>query len=60
MGCEASNLVSESLGLNDSNIIDDSLVGVEVICQLLVVLFDDESGRSLDRLSFHTAHFSIK
>jgi len=28
-----SNLISHSLGLDDSNIIDDSLVGVEVLGQ---------------------------
>eukprot|EP00351_Strombidinopsis_sp_SopsisLIS2011_P005191 CAMPEP_0116871824 /NCGR_PEP_ID=MMETSP0463-20121206/2327_1 /TAXON_ID=181622 /ORGANISM="Strombidinopsis sp, Strain SopsisLIS2011" /LENGTH=171 /DNA_ID=CAMNT_0004510937 /DNA_START=43 /DNA_END=559 /DNA_ORIENTATION=- len=47
---ETSNLVSESLGLNDSNVINDTLVGVEVNGELTVVLLDDGSGGSLNSL----------
>ena len=47
---ETSNLVSESLGLNDSNVINDTLVGVEVNGELTVVLLNDGSGGSLNSL----------
>ena len=51
MGGETGDLVSESLGLNDGAVIDDSFVGVEVVGELTVVLLDDSSGGSLDSLS---------
>ena len=47
---ETSNLVSESLGLDDSNIINDTLVGMEVNGELTVVLLNDGSGGSLNSL----------
>merc|ERR1719223_1310703 len=40
---ETSNLVSHSLGLNNGDIVDDSLVEVEVLGKLSVVLLDDGS-----------------
>ena len=66
-----SNLVSHSLGLNDSNIIKDSLVEVEVLGQsdrrlaanngylLSVVLLDDGSGGSLHGLGSYSTHFGM-
>ena len=51
MGGETGDLVSESLGLNDGAVIDDSFVGVEVVGEFTVVLLDDSSGGSLDSLS---------
>ena len=47
---KTSNLVSESLGLNDSNVINDTLVGMEVNGELTVVLLNDGSGGSLNSL----------
>jgi len=40
MGGKAGNLVSKSLGLDDCNVVDDSLVHMEVLGQLAVVLFN--------------------
>ena len=47
---KTSNLVSESLGLDDSNVINDTLVGMEVNGELTVVLLNDGSGGSLNSL----------
>ena len=55
VGGETSNLVSESLGLNLSDVIDDTFVGVEVVGQFSVVLLDDGPGGSLDSLGSYTA-----
>lgn len=51
-----SNLVSHSLGLDDSDIIDDSLVDVEILGKFSVVLLDDGSGGSLDGLGSYSTH----
>ena len=56
MGGETSNLVSHLLGLDDSDIVDDTLVVVEVLGQLSVVLLDDSSGSSLDGLGSNSTH----
>merc|ERR1719498_1856654 len=53
---ETSNLVSHSLGLNDSDVINDSLVEVEILGQFSVVLLDDGSGGSLDSLGSNSTH----
>ena len=45
-----SNLISESLRLDDRDVIDDSLVGVEISCEFSVVSLDDGLGRSLNSL----------
>jgi hypothetical protein len=45
-----SNLVSEFLGLDDRDVINDSLVRVEVSSELAVVSLDDSLGRSLNSL----------
>jgi len=55
-----SNLVSHSLGLDDGDIIDDSLVDVEILGQFTVVLLDDSSGGSLDGLGSYSTHFLEK
>jgi len=52
-----SNLVSHSLGLDDGDIINDSLVDVEILGQFSVVLLDDSSGGSLDGLGSDSTHF---
>ena len=68
-----SNLVSHSLGLDDGDIINDSLVEVEILGQsikvkwisglgfgvnlLSVVLLNDGSGSSLDSLGSNSTHF---
>ena len=51
MGGETGDLVSESLGLDDSAVINDSFVGVEIVGEFTVVFLDDSSGGSLDSLS---------
>ena len=55
-----SNLVSHSLGLDDGDIINDSLVDVEILGQFSVVLLDDSSGGSLDGLGSYSTHFLEK
>lgn len=55
-----SNLVSHSLGLDDSDIIDDSLVDVEILGKFTVVLLNDSSGGSLDGLGSDSSHFKTK
>lgn len=51
VGGVTSNLVSESLGLDLSNLGGQSLVGLEVQGQLWVVSLDQHLGGSLDCLS---------
>lgn len=51
MGGVTSNLVSESLGLDLSNLGGQSLVGLEVQGQLRVVSLDQNLRGSLDSLS---------
>jgi len=52
-----SNLVSHSLGLDNGDVIDDSLVDVEILGKFSVVLLDDSSGGSLDGLGSDSTHF---
>ena len=73
-GCNlllTSNLVSHSLGLNNGDVINDSLVEVEILGQskyksrlrlnklylLAVVFLNDSSGGSLDSLGSNSTHF---
>jgi len=56
MGGKAGNLVSKSLGLDDCNVVDDSLVHMEVLGQFAVVLFNKCSGSSLNSLGSNSAH----
>lgn len=51
VGGVASDLVSESLGLDVSDLVGQSLVGLEVQGQLWVVSLDQNLGGSLDSLS---------
>lgn len=44
-------LVAKTLGGNDSDLITDALVGLEVESQLGVVALDDNLGGALDGLS---------
>ncbi len=44
------DLISESLRLDDRDVIDDSLVGVEISSELSVVSLDDGLGGSLNSL----------
>lgn len=53
---ETGNLVSESLGRNDGDFLRDLLVQLEVQSELLVVLLNDVSGRSLDSLCSNSSH----
>lgn len=45
-----SNLVAESLGCNDGDLIADSLVDLEVESELWVVTLNDDLGGLLDSL----------
>lgn len=54
MGGETSNLVSHSLGWNDSNLRGDNLVGVEIKSKLGVVLLDDDTSGLLNGLGTDT------
>ena len=54
VGGEAANFVSQSFGLNLSNIINDAFVGAEVDSQFSVVLLDDGPGGTLDSLGSYT------
>jgi hypothetical protein len=49
-------LVAETLGCNDSNLIADSLVGLEVESQLWVVSLNDDLGGLLNGLSTNATH----
>ena len=55
MGGEAGDLVAETLGLDDSNVVDDSLIYMEVVGQLAVVLLNQCSGGSLNSLGPYSA-----
>jgi len=59
MGDESSDLVPQRLGGNESNLLDDPLVDIEVKGELGVVLLDDESRSLLNRLGPDTAHFRV-
>jgi len=50
MGGETSNLVTHTLGGGDGDLIDDTLVGVEVESKTGVVLLDDGTCGFLDGL----------
>ena len=54
MRCESSNLVAHSLGRQDGNLIDDTLVGVEIEGQFSVVLLDDSTSTLLNSLCTDT------
>ena len=50
MGCESGNLVAHSLGWGDGDLIDYTLVCVEVKGETSVVLLDDSTGTLFDGL----------
>merc|ERR1711953_1065902 len=56
VGREAGDLVSESLGLDRTDVINDSLIYMEVVGQLSVVLLDKCSGGSLNGLGSYSSH----
>ena len=51
-----SYLVAETLGSNDSDLIANSLVGLEVEGQLWVVTLNDDLGGLLDSLGTNATH----
>jgi hypothetical protein len=56
---EAGNLVSKSLGGDDSNLLGNLLVQLEVQSELLVVLLNNVSGGSLNSLGSDSSHVSL-
>jgi len=50
-------LVAQALAGNDSNLIADALVGLEVESETRVVALNDDLGRLLDSLSPDATHF---
>ena len=54
MCCESSNLVAHSLGRQDGNLIDDTLIGVKIKGQFSVVLLDDSTSTLLNGLCTDT------
>ena len=55
--CADAYLVAQALAGNDSNLIADALVGLEVESETRVVALDDDLGRLLDSLSPDATHF---
>ena len=51
MGGETSNLVTKTLGSNDSNLVANLLVGLEIESKTGVVLLDEDAGSLLNGLS---------
>ena len=51
------DLVAEALGGNDSDLIADALVGLEVQGELGVVTLNDDLGGLLDGLGTNATHF---
>merc|ERR1719509_483256 len=56
MGDEASDLVAEGFGGDESDLLDDPLVGVEVQGELGVVLLDQDPGGLLHGLGSDASH----
>lgn len=52
-----SHLVAKALGSNDSDLITDTLVGLEVQGELGVVTLNDDLGGLLDGLGTNATHF---
>ncbi len=59
MSDESSDLVSKALGRDDCDLLADLLVQLEVKSELLVVLLDNVSGRSLNGLCSNSSHLEI-
>ncbi|GMT00139.1 hypothetical protein PENTCL1PPCAC_22313, partial [Pristionchus entomophagus] len=56
VGDESAILVAESLGGDESDLVADTLVGVEVVGHLSVVLLDDDLGGLLHGLGTDASH----
>jgi hypothetical protein len=52
-----SHLVAEALGSDDSDLITDTLVGLEVECELGIVALNDDLSGLLDGLGTNATHF---
>lgn len=57
VGGVASNLVAQTLGSDDSDLVADALVGLEVESELGVVPLNDDLGGLLDGLGTDATHF---
>jgi len=57
VGSVSGNLVPQPFRGDDSNLIADPLVGLEVEGELGVVTFNDDLGGLLDRLGPNATHF---
>lgn len=55
--CNAAYLVAQALGGDDSDLIANALVGLEVESETRVVALNDDLGRLLDSLSPDATHF---
>lgn len=56
VGGVSGNLVPQPLGRNDSDLITDTLVGLEVKSELRVVSFDNDLSGLLDGLGSYSSH----
>merc|ERR1711973_870130 len=56
----SSNLVAKFLAWDDCNLLADSFVGVEVVCQSSVVFLDDDTSCFLDCLCTDTTHGALR
>ena len=57
---KSGNLVADPLGRNDRNLINDTLVGVEVKGQAAIVLLDDDAGGLFNGFITNTLNISRK
>jgi hypothetical protein len=54
MGCVSSNLVAHALRWKDGDLIDKTLIGVEIESEASVVFLDNSASTLLDSLSTNT------
>jgi hypothetical protein len=59
MSGETSDLVAETLGLDDGDFVKDLLVDLEVQSKTRIVLFNDDTRSLLDSLSSNTTLLSF-
>lgn len=57
MGGEARNLVAQAFGRDDSHLINNTLVGVEIKGEARVVFLNENTGSPLDGLGANATHF---
>jgi hypothetical protein len=57
--CESSYLVSQSLGLYDCNLVADTLVGIKVQSELLIVFFNEDPRGPLDSFGAYTTLHAV-